>query len=170
MKHLITTIAVFFILTGFSQNDATLIPALTKKERVYVLKTKPVCCDKNLLTAKSILVDEYTVTNFNVLKRNAPHSTELKALTGSIVKIGPGTFTGNEIDPFTFDFDGIENMTRSEFIETVFGREIRAPEPNLPDQIRVHKTNNSQLFGFVEIDENHLAVPYKGVLLFLERN
>ena len=89
---------------------------------------------------------------------------------GSIIKVNETAITGTEIDPFHFEIFDIEKMKSSDYIFREFGRSIRAPEPNLPVVIKVHKTDFEACYGIVEISDTKIAIPYNGVLLFLKRS
>lgn len=112
---------------------------------------------------------EYVVDSFAVLSRKTPSIEELNALLGTTLKVLSNSITGINIDPMTFSIYSVERLQRDDFIYRVFGREIKAPEPNLPQAFNVHKTDNENCYGIVEIDHAHIAIPYKGVLLFLTK-
>lgn len=111
----------------------------------------------------------YEITNYAILSKHTPSNEELTQLKGSLVKVDTSTITGTAIDPFTFEIYLVERLRRDDFIYRVFGREIKAPEPDLPESFIVHKTDHENLYGIIEIDTNHIALPYQGVLLFLTR-
>jgi hypothetical protein len=112
---------------------------------------------------------EYVVDSFAVLSRKTPSIEELNALLGTTLKVLSSSITGTNIDPMTYSIFQVERLQRDDFIYRVFGREIKAPEPNLPQSFNVHKTDNENCYGIVEIDHMHIALPYKGVLLFLTK-
>jgi hypothetical protein len=116
------------------------------------------------------LYGDYTVTGYSVLSTKTPSIEELNTLVGTVVKFQATSLTGTVIDPLTFEIYQVERQRRDDYIYRVFGREIKAPEPNLPESFMVHKTDNENCYGIVEIGNGEIAVPYKGVLLYLKRN
>lgn len=122
------------------------------------------------LNPTNIIFGSYEVTKYSALSTKTLPSNELKALIGSIIKVQETAITGTEIDPFHFEIFDIEEMNSSDYIFREFGRSIRAPEPNLPSIIKVHKTDFEGCYGIVEISENEITIPYNGVLLFLKRS
>ncbi|MBK7128791.1 MAG: hypothetical protein IPM74_02270 [Crocinitomicaceae bacterium] len=109
----------------------------------------------------------YTISGYAVLSLNTLPKEELNALIGTDVIISNTSITGSSIDPFTFEIYQIEKIFRDDYIFRVFGREIKAPEPDMPSQFYVHKTDNENLYGIAETGEGELAIPYHGVLLYL---
>src|SRR5688500_17696850 len=116
------------------------------------------------------LYGDYTITGYDVLSIKTPSNEELNTLIGTIVKFQETSLTGTGIDPLTFEIYQVERQRRDDFIFRVFGREIKAPEPDLPESFMVHKTDNEFCYGIVEIGNGQIAIPYKGVLLYLKRN
>ncbi|MBI3133047.1 MAG: hypothetical protein HYZ14_00085 [Bacteroidetes bacterium] len=116
------------------------------------------------------LYGDYTVTGYSILSTKTPGSEELNMLIGTIVKFQATSITGTAIDPLTFEIYQVERQRRDDYIYRVFGREIKAPEPNLPESFNVHKTDNENCYGIVEIGNGEIAVPYRGVLLYLKHN
>lgn len=112
---------------------------------------------------------EYTIDSYAILSKKTPATEELNALIGTLVKVQAAAITGTVIDPMTFNIYEVEHQRRDDFIFRVFGREIKAPEPDLPESFNVHKTDNANCYGIVEINHNEIAIPYKGVLLFLKK-
>lgn len=113
---------------------------------------------------------EYLIESYAVLSRKTPGTEELNALIGTLVKVQTTSITGTVIDPMTFNIYQVERLRRDDFIYRVFGREIKAPEPDLPESFNVHKTDNENCYGIVEISATEIALPYKGVLLFLKKS
>jgi hypothetical protein len=112
---------------------------------------------------------EYQVTHYAVLSRKTPSIEELNLLVGSLVKVQATSITGTVIDPVSFQIFQVERLRRDDFIYRVFGREIKAPEPDLPNEFNVHKTDHENCYGIVEISATEIAIPYKGVLLYLKK-
>lgn len=112
---------------------------------------------------------DFEIVRYRVLSKDHPNKKELESLIGSLVKVSAEHLTGSEIDPVTYDLFEIEQMARGDFIYRAFGRSIRAPEPDLPSTLKVHKTDNQNCYGIIDLDKDQVAVPYKGVLLFLKR-
>lgn len=111
----------------------------------------------------------FEITKLSVLSKKTLPKKELSVLIGSLIKVSKTAITGSEIDPFNFEIYDVEKMNSSDYIFREFGRSIRAPEPNLPATIKVHKTDFEGCYGIVEISEDEIAIPYNGVLLFLKR-
>lgn len=109
----------------------------------------------------------YSISGYAVLSLNTLPKEELNALIGTDVMISNTSITGTAIDPFTFEIYQVEKIFRDDFIFRVFGREIKAPEPDMPSQFYVHKTDHENLYGIAETGEGELAMPYHGVLLYL---
>jgi len=121
------------------------------------------------IDTRVLIFGNYSISGYSVLSRKTPSSNELNSLIGTAVNIETESITGTLIDTLVFTIFEIERLRRDDFIYRVFGREIKAPEPDLPESFNVHKTNNSNCYGIVEIGDGRLAIPYKGVLLYLTR-
>lgn len=139
-------------------------PAVMKVE---TLKQEPKIVVRSDI--RHIIFGNYQITNYAILSKHTPSKGELTEMVGTLVKVDSTTITGTAINPYTFNIYLVERLKRDDFIYRVFGREIKAPEPDLPDSFNVHKTDNENLYGIVEIDATKIAIPYNGVLLFLTR-
>ncbi len=115
------------------------------------------------------LFGEYTVESYVAISKKTPNTEELDALSGTIVKVQTSTITGAYIDPITFQIYEVERLQKDDFIFRVFGSGLNSDSLNLPMTFNVHKTDNENCYGIVEIDASHIAIPYKGVLLFLTK-
>lgn len=113
---------------------------------------------------------EYTVDHYEILSKKTPNIEELNAMVGTIIKVQTTSITGTTIDPMTFNIYEVERLQRDDFIFRVFGSGQNSDSLNLPQSFNVHKTDNENCYGIVEIDAKHIAIQYKGVLLFLTKN
>ena len=171
MKTLLT---ITIALIGFSFSNAQVRKDIKPaKKKSVVLEARPIVPLSKRIdrvpARKFTYLGSFVVTGYHILSVKTPGSKELEEIDGSIVKVGYNAITGAEIKPMTFGLLGDASMTRTEFIQHVFGRQVRVREPNLPNQFLVHKTDHEVCRGFAELDRDHLAVPYMGVLLYLER-
>ena len=169
MKTLLTAIAlVLSISLSYGQNT---VKHKHVKKHNAILKKAP--CKKTVgLTVpirKLTFTGDFLVAKYHILSLNTPGTKVLQSIGGSLIKVTSTSVTGARIEPRTFNLTNSQLMSRGEFVTEVFGRELRVREPDLPDSILVHLTDNPLFIGFVEIDKDNIAVPYKGVLLFLER-
>lgn len=110
----------------------------------------------------------YKVLKYYVLKTKTPSKETLEKIIGSTVIIENDQFSGSVIERDSIAIYETEQMTRSDYIYRVFGREIRAPEPDIPTNLNVYKTGNLECYGIVLMSDGNVALPYKGVLLILE--
>lgn len=178
MKHLIALSILFLAYQGIAQNKTdihnppVLKPVALKKRQVAVKKQIPI--EKEISSTSKLLTlrpqfGDYKVAKYYILRSNVPSGQELNLIMGSLIKVQDKLISGEEIDPRTYSFTTNESMTRSDFITAVFGREIRAQEPDIPEQLVVHKTDNEACFGIIQIDAETIAFPYQGVLLILKK-
>ena len=113
---------------------------------------------------------EYKICSYAQLESRTPSIEELNILVGSLVKVDSFAITGSQIDPLTYSIYGIEMLQRDDYIYREFGTDVHVQDAGLPQQFNVHKTDNERCYGIVEVNNNRLAIPYKGVLLYLQRN
>lgn len=162
----------FFVIIGatlgYSQSADTLKTTRSMAVKVVDIPLKRVDVMPDGAKRREIF-GEYSITGYAILCLKTPSSEELNRLVGSLVKIQNTTITGSLIDPLTFSIYEIERLQRDDYIYRTFGREIKTPEPDLPANFAVHKTDNERCYGIVEIGDGRLAIPYKGVLLYLTR-
>ncbi len=151
---------------AFGQVSTELKPA-----KKTLSKNKTVCPVKKTIqpVKKFSFLGDFKVTKYYVLKLKTPSQKELEQIVGSTVKITTSSLAGSELDLVSFSLTSSELMMRSDYVTEMFGRELRVKEPDLPVSFLVHRTNNELCGGIAEIDSKHIAIPYKGVLLFLER-
>lgn len=119
--------------------------------------------------AHRILDGSYTVDSYYVLSTDTPSNKKLKELIGSEITLTSTAISGSEIETFNVEPLDFERMSRGDYIYRNFGRSIRAPEPDLPDNLNVYKTGNLDCYGIIALDNGDIAIPYKGVLLILKR-
>lgn len=167
-KIALLSIALLSLGFSFGQEVKRIAP-IKKSEVALSLKTRPPIKHDVVPVRKLSYVGNFVVSDYHILSLKVPDHRTLEKINGSVVKVAPAAITGTELDPMTFNIIESQVMTRGEYVTFAFGRELKVREPNLPDQVLVHKTDHPNCKGFVEIDRNHIAVPYKGVLLFLER-
>lgn len=172
MKRNILILTLLMVGFSFAQERTKVQPnQITEKQ---MIKAKPAEKIKKPLTQPSLrpyqeMWGDFTIVSYNILSTKTAKAKELQALIGSLVKLKATNVTGTQIDPFSFEIFEIEQMSSSDYIYRTFGRTIRAPEPNLPASVKVHKTTHEDCYGIIQIDNDNIAIPYKGVLLFLER-
>jgi len=170
MKSLFIT-SIFFI--GISVSNAQTIDTVKTTRAVTprgnsqtIMRAEKV---QTRIETRTLIFGNYSISGYSVLSRNTTSAEELNALIGSSVNIQTESITGTLIDSLVFTIFEIERLRRDDYIYRVFGREIKAPEPDLPESFNVHKTDNTNCYGIVEIGDGRLAIPYKGVLLYLTR-
>lgn len=166
----------FFIsifLFGFSVANAQTVDTVKSSRRPLpvsngqtIMKAERV---PTKIETRTLIFGDYTISGYSVLSLKKPSSDELNAMIGTAVNIQTGSITGTLIDSLSFTIFEIERLRRDDYIYRVFGREIRAQEPDLPESFNVHKTDNTNCYGIIEIGDGRLAIPYKGVLLYLTR-
>ncbi len=177
MKNIITLSLIIIGSSVIAQKEIreehseVLKPVALEKRQVAIKKEAPF--KSKLITEKKIIsthpkFGDYSVEKYYILKSKVPSSRELELIQGSLVKVQENLVSGQEIDPRTLSFTENVHMTRTDFISTVFGREIRAKEPEIPQDFIVHKTSNEDCFGIIQVDAETIAMPYKGVLLILK--
>jgi len=115
------------------------------------------------------LYGDYTITRYVTLSSKALSAEELNTLLGTIVKFQATSLTGTGIDPLTYEIYQVERQLRDDFVFRVFGPDVKT-HSNLPESFTVHKTDNENCYGIVEIGNGEIAIPYKGVLLYMKRN
>lgn len=170
MKSLFLIALTLGSITGFCQQPDTL--QNTRTSPVRVSNRMPMKAESQHLT-KAVQVGvygEFTISSYAILSLKTPSPEELNALVGSLVKINASAITGTSIEPILFSIYEIEQLQRDDYIYRVFGREIRAQEPDIPSSFKVHKTDNNLCYGIIETGDGRVAIPYKGVLLILSRN
>lgn len=169
-----SAIVICMLLSGFFLNAQT-PDSLNGKQQVTPVKYagKPIQKAERIpsrIDTQLSFYGDYRVTGYAVLSTKTPSTEELNGLVGTVVKVQETSLTGTAIDPITFEIYQVELQRRDDYIYRVFGREIKGPEPNLPESFKVHKTDNTNCYGIVEIGNGEIAIPYKGVLLYLKRN
>ena len=166
MKTLITT---FVLLLGLSFSYSQ-VPGKAKTSKKATIKMNQTMSNTlalpNSPVKKCTFSGDFKITDFAVLKLKTPTSEKLQQLLYSTVKIPKSSLAGSEIDLISFNLKSSEIISRTDYITNTFGREIRAQEPDLPNDLLVHYTDNELCIGIVEIDTKHIAIPYQGVLLF----
>ncbi len=125
---------------------------------------------KLLATLKTSIFGSFVITHYSVLGLETPSSKEIEQIVGSSVTVSPTKIAGVYVSHDVFDIFEVADMSSGDYIYQMFGRVIRAPEPNLPHELTVHKTDNADCYGIIDLPGDKLAIPYKGLLLFLERN
>lgn len=177
MKNIITFSLIIIGSTVIAQkkvndqNPPILKPVVLENRQMAIKKDDSY--KSKVITEKKVIsmypkFGDYTVEQYYILKSKVPSGRELELIQGSLIKVQENLVSGQEIDPRTLSFTENVHMTRTDFISTVFGREIRAKEPEIPQDFIVHKTNNKDCFGIIQIDAETIAMPYKGVLLILK--
>lgn len=171
MKKRLFAILFFLQIWSFSIDAQT---DTTAKRQFYPAKSMAMPATKaeriSTVSDQSILVfGDYEVTGYSILSTETLAAEELQALLGTVVKVQENSITGVAIDPMSFDIYEIERLRRDDFIFRVFGRQVRGPEPDLPESFNVHKTDNENCYGIAVTGSGQIAIPYKGVLLYLRR-
>ncbi len=164
MKSVITLCILFASVGAFCQIDKNRI----KKAAPIELKSAKI----TEVTANRQNVDitgQYEITKYSQISKKTIPAKELKLLIGTLVKVNDTAITGSEIDPFNFEIFEITKMNSSDYIFRQFEKILKSPEPNLPETVRIHKTDNDDCYGIVQINSSKIAIPYNGVLLFLTR-
>jgi len=168
MKRLLTSLILLVAISTVNAQDST--RAITNPpSRVLiqpVFRAEKVAFNTNV---PRIIYGDYQVSDYSILSLKTPNNLQLEALLGSTVKLDSTSISGSLIDSISFSIFEIERLRRDDYIYRVFGREIKAPEPDLPENFLVHKTDNALCYGIIEIGDGRLAIPYKGVLLYLTR-
>lgn len=121
------------------------------------------------LSPSKSIVGHYYVAKYSVLGLATPSPAVIDQLVGSEVVVSGNRISGSEVQFDPFDIVSKKLMSSSDYIYEVFGRTIRAPEPNLPQEVKVLETVGSDLYGIIQLPDNRLAVPYRGLLLILEQ-
>ena len=173
MKSITILSALLLMCSSYAQERIKLEhEQLIQKKQVPVQPAKRVSgmVKVNLPEAPKQMWGEYIITSHSILSTQTAEKTTLNALKGSRVTLSETNFEGPHIQSFSFEIQEIEQMSSSDFIYRAFGRAIRAPEPNLPQAVSVHKTFQEKCYGIIQISNNKVAIPYQGVLLFLERS
>ena len=176
MKTLIVLSFILFAVNSKAQdviNSEPVVKTIQLEKRQVAIESQ-IPLEKRMISKSNVIAlrpnyGDYKVEKYYILKTTVPPKQELDLILGSLVKIQDNMVSGEEIDPRSFSFTTTESMSRSDFIFTVFGREIRAQEPDIPEQITVCKTNNESCYGIIQIDSRTVAFPYKGVLLMLKK-
>ncbi len=169
MRFLIWTLLIGITMSAAAQTLDTNNVRIVKPTKQFAQPIQKVEKIEYRSDIKLDIFGAYVVDSFAVLSKKTPRIEELNALMGTRLQVLATSITGANIDPMTFSIFEVERLRRDDFIYRVFGREIKAPEPNLPQAFNVHKTDNKNCYGIVEIDASHIAIPYKGVLLFLTK-
>jgi len=164
MKTLFT-ICLLFIGFGASSQVIKNRTKLAKPIEMKAVKITEVTSNKPLVDISG----QYEITKYSQISKKSIPSRELKLLVGSLVKVDDTAITGSEIDPFNFEIFEITKMNSSDFIFRQFDKILKSPETNLPESVTVHKTENDHCYGLIQINNNKIAIPYNGVLLFLTR-
>jgi hypothetical protein len=120
-------------------------------------------------TLPDAIFGQYKISSYTIISKKNLTEKDFSLLLGTLVKIQKTALTGDEIDPLTFDIYEIEKMSSADYIFREFGLPMEAPIHNLPGICKVHKTACESYYGIIEINQNKMVIPYKGVLLFLER-
>ena len=170
MKNLFLVAITLGALTAFGQQADTTQINRNNAVRVsnrLTLKAETQHMDKAIELG---IFGEFSISSYAILSLKTPSNEELNALIGTLVKINETAITGTSIEPITFSIYEVERLMRDDYIYRVFGRELRAQDPDIPSSFKVHKTDNSLCYGIIETGDGRVAIPYKGVLLILTRN
>lgn len=170
MKTLLLAFSFFSLVSLHAQTDTTQLGKTPTTKFVGKPVQKAERVPARLDGSSVTLYGDYTITGYSILSTKTPSNDELNTLIGTLVKFQETSITGTVIDPISFEIYQIERQRRDDYIFRVFGREIKAPEPDLPESFMVHKTDNENCYGIVVLDNGEIAFPYKGVLLYLKRN
>lgn len=165
MKTLCTFLLFFCLNISFSQADSV------KHRRQIAVKCEAIegkINPTNQRCQKGIY-GEFIIDSYITLADNALNAHALELLVGSIVKIAPLAITGAEIDPMSMEVYESEVMTSEDYIYREFGVGLQKRISSLPYNVHVHKTDHVDCYGILELGGNKVALPYKGVLLFLIR-
>lgn len=169
MKTIFASLLLFSSLLISAQTSDTLTRSriTTQKyngnmvQRTY--KTMPVN------DVKMIVFGDYTITDYSILSQKSLSEEELNSLRGTTVKVQNTSIAGSGIDPLTFEIYQVEVQKKDDFIYRVFGSDLKKSETNLPETFTVHKTDNENCYGIVDLGGGRIVIPYKGVLLYLTR-
>jgi hypothetical protein len=148
--------------------DSTLRAKRIYPAKVSSASTKPLRFTTATETRFSIY-GEYKISGYTALTSKAPDEAELGLLVGSFVRVDSATITGDQIDPMTFTIFQVERLQKDDYLFRVFGKDINAVQTDLPASFNVHKTDNERCYGIVETGDGRIAIPYRGVLLYLVR-
>lgn len=92
-----------------------------------------------------------------------------KLILGSLVRIQKNSITGDEIDPMTFQIYEVEKMTSEDYLFRTTGEIPDSTCTSFPQTVHVHKTDHSECYGIVQLNNGQVAIPYKGIILILQR-
>jgi len=169
MKTIFSSLLLFASLVLNAQTTDTLTRSriTTQKysgnivQRTY--KTAPVT------DVKMIVFGDYSISDYVILSPKSPSEEELNSLKGTTVKVQNTSIAGSGIDPLTFEIYQVEVQKKDDFMYRVFGNDLKEKATNLPESFTVHKTDNENCYGIVDLGGGRIVIPYKGVLLYLIR-
>jgi len=164
---------IFFLLIGISSVHAqtTDTTKTTRPQSTRVIQQPVMKADR--VTASSdvrfVIFGNYTITGYSILSLKSPSTQQLDAMIGSDAQVNEKSISGTLIDSISFSIFEVERLQKDDYVFRVFGREVKVTEQDLPSSFSVHKTDNTNCYGIAEIGNGKLAIPYKGVLLYLTR-
>ena len=169
MKTVFISLLLFSSLVIHAQSSDTLT-----RSRVTTQKYNGKMVQRTYKTmpandVKMIVFGDYTISDYVILNSKSPSEEELNSLKGTTVKVQNTSIAGSGIDPLTFEIYQVEVQKKDDFIYRVFGSEVKNSETNLPETFTVHKTDNQNCYGILDLGGGRIAIPYKGVLLYLTR-
>jgi len=166
MKTIVTLITAVILGNSFAQDIKPFKNRNPKFEQKTNVRVEKRAVKK--VSEPEDIFGNYQIIEYTVYGTKTPSKKHLNQLMGTLVKVQKTSVTGNEIDPITYEMYEIEEMTNIDFIYRVFGRNIHEAETDLPPSLFVHKTSHDDCYGIVDMGNGEIAVPYKGVLLFLK--
>ena len=175
MKLLSTLTLILVLGFSFAQEGASSELKPVESRKAAVLK-KPAMARAEAIPADALnsksnsIFGTYHVAKYSVLGLATPSPEVIEKLVGSEVTVSDNGIEGPQLKLDPFDIVAKEEMARGDYIYEAFGRSIRAPEPNLPNLVKVLRTNGADLYGIVDLSDDRLAIPYRGLLLILEQD
>jgi hypothetical protein len=133
-------------------------------KKIDSYKVKPISSFKK----GQITYGDFIVASYEIITKKKIAKKELENLIGTMIRIKETDITGDQIDPMTIDNFGIEKMQKEDFILRSFGPKASLDCDKLSDYVEVYKTGRPDCYGLIILEDNKLALPYKGVLLFLD--
>ncbi len=166
MKGILSILFFSLALISFGQKQ---VP--NSRERVVTVDTtlKPEFRTIDNVNTRLSLYGDFKVSDYIQIESKSLNPIELKLIKGSLVRIQKNSITGDEIDPMTFEIYEAEKMTSNDFIYRTTGSVPDSTYTGLPLSGYVHKTDHSECYGIMQLNNGQLALPYKGFILILER-
>jgi hypothetical protein len=154
----------FFVIVLFLSNSAFSQKKVNHKKKIAVKKV-------NKAHALPILYANYVFVNYQPIVKSKLKKKHIAALNNckfSVTETGINS-SHKDLDALSFSVFELEKMKKDDYLFRCFKTIKEVILKDVPLLFTVHKTDNQNFFGIIQLLNGQIVFPYKGGLIYAKR-